>query len=147
MRAADYDEKVAMLKMLSDSMRVVVIAEGNEAGAIRDFTVQIDPQDFHHLLYFACLCVTEGATTATEASLLGTPSLYINPLRPSQMYEVSRYGLLEMSDPAKPLPEQVEAFMNKYLADAGSAGWNDKMIEDHCDVTAMIVEQVDSVGK
>ncbi len=42
----------------------------------------LDPEDFHDLLYFASCCVTEGATTATEACVLGTPVLYANPVHP-----------------------------------------------------------------
>ncbi|MBN2350548.1 MAG: DUF354 domain-containing protein [Bacteroidales bacterium] len=38
-------------------------------------------QHFHDVLYYSDLVISEGATTAVEAAILGTPSIYVNELK------------------------------------------------------------------
>lgn len=49
----------------------------------------------HDLLYYADLVLSEGATTASEAAVLGTPTFYINPTYRGYLEEQqSLYGLV-----------------------------------------------------
>ena len=49
----------------------------------------------HDLLYYATMYIGEGATMASEAAILGTPSIYINTLRLSYTdEEEAKYDLL-----------------------------------------------------
>jgi len=45
------------------------------------YTMNIEPEDLHHILAFASLYIGEGATTASEAAILGTPAIYMNPMQ------------------------------------------------------------------
>lgn len=56
---------------------------------------EIDPHRMHDLLAAADVVVSEGATTAAEAAVLGTPAIYVNTLRMGYTDELeSRFGLL-----------------------------------------------------
>ena len=48
----------------------------------------------HHALAGADLFVGEGATMASESAILGTPSVYINPLEAGSINELEKYGFI-----------------------------------------------------
>jgi len=75
----------------------------------------------HDLLYYATMYIGEGATMASEAAILGTPSIYINTLRLSYTdEEEAKYDLLyNYSDPKtaqrEALKKAIELLGNKNL--------------------------------
>lgn len=73
-------EKVRLVRALEARARVFVISEDSLNDHFRANRTEIPPERIHHLLHFARLYVGEGATMATEAGILGTPSLYISSL-------------------------------------------------------------------
>ena len=44
-------------------------------------TSKMPPPQIHNFLYYSTMDIDEGGTMATEAALLGTPSVFINPIR------------------------------------------------------------------
>lgn len=53
----------------------------------KSYTLEIRPEELHHIMAYAAFCLTEGATMASESGLLGVPYLYINPLRVGNVEE------------------------------------------------------------
>lgn len=144
-QGATTSDKIKMLRILQEQSRVLLIPEGDVAPELEEFAVDIEAEDFHDLLFYASYCVTEGATTATEACILGTPALYINPVKPRNLYEIAKYGLLEMPDPGLPLISILIDFIERHNNSHKSRKMADKIVEDHCDVTAIILEQISSL--
>jgi predicted glycosyltransferase len=74
--------KKQIVRHLSRRMKVIVSCEND---AYDDFYEQyrapISPDKMHYLIANAKLLISEGATMSCEAGLLGTPYLYINPLK------------------------------------------------------------------
>jgi predicted glycosyltransferase len=60
-------------KLLSTLGKAVLSLEGESDGISR-------PEDLHAVLMHASGCVSEGATLAKEAAVLGVPSAYVSPL-------------------------------------------------------------------
>ena len=56
--------------------------------------MKIHPKDLHSILYYACLYIGEGGTTASESVVLGTPAIYINSLNAGLFDEEQKRGLL-----------------------------------------------------
>ena len=77
----DVETRKAVVRLLEQKYRVVLSLE---APSDDDFftkrTLKYPPHKMHDLLYHARMIVTEGATMASEAYVLGVPYLYINPL-------------------------------------------------------------------
>jgi predicted glycosyltransferase len=60
-------------KLLSTLGKAILSLEGESDGISR-------PEDLHAVLMHASGCVSEGATLAKEAAVLGVPSAYVSPL-------------------------------------------------------------------
>jgi predicted glycosyltransferase len=141
-KAMSLNSKMTLIEWLKKVGRTVILAEGEIPDELREMSLTIAPEDYHHLLYHAACVLTEGATTAVEASILGTPALYINPIRPAYLYAASRYGLLAMPDKRKPLDALKELL--DVAGDSSAARAKARaLVDDHCDVMERVVEIVE----
>lgn len=75
------ETRKAIILCLEKKYRVILSLEvPSEDNFFNKRTLQFPPHKMHDLLYHARMIVTEGATMASEAYVLGVPYLYINPL-------------------------------------------------------------------
>ena len=44
------------------------------------YAFKLAPDRLHHALFYATMYIGEGATTASECAMLGTPALYVNTI-------------------------------------------------------------------
>jgi len=87
--------KAALVKRLSPYGNVFVSDEGDLPETIAACHLTTPYPLIHHVLAFARLVYSEGATIASEAAVLGTHALYVNPLISGTTQELSRrYGLM-----------------------------------------------------
>jgi len=90
-----FHDRAAFVAALAARIRVVISAEREIPPALRPYQLTVPPQDLHHVLAGASLVVGEGATTAAEAAVLGTPAVFVHTARLGYMDELEhRYGLL-----------------------------------------------------
>ncbi|MEA5408407.1 DUF354 domain-containing protein [Haloarculaceae archaeon H-GB2-1] len=73
---------------------VLLTAEGAVPPALADREFDLPPERFHDLLALADCYVGEGATTAAEAAVLGTPAVYVNSLSLGYLDELASYDLV-----------------------------------------------------
>ncbi len=104
-------DKVRLIKKLGSRMRVFITSEAQLPDELAAFRIQIPPEKLHHALYYASLVVSEGATIASEAGVLGTPAIYINPIKRSYCQDQEKYGLV--FNPGK--PEEVFSLVDRLL--------------------------------
>ncbi len=99
-----FHDRVGFVKDLASRIRVFVSAERGAPEALRPYALPTRPERLHHVLAAAAFYVGEGATTAVEAAVLGTPSVFVHTARLGYMQELEkRYRLLWN------LPRQEEA--------------------------------------
>jgi len=60
--------------------RVLIVSEGALPEELQPYQLRVSPEKLHDLLYYATLYVGEGGTTAAEAAMLGTPSIFVSTL-------------------------------------------------------------------
>jgi len=65
---------------LSVDARVILVAEGPLPADLAPLALRLPPHRIHDALAFASVYLGEGATMATEAGFLGTPSVYVSSL-------------------------------------------------------------------
>lgn len=60
--------------------KVFITSEAELPDHLKKYQIAIPLEKLHDLLYFATLCFGEGSTTAAEAAMMGTPSVYVSSL-------------------------------------------------------------------
>ena len=94
-RGLDDAGKIELVKKLSKYGRVYVSAEGNVPEELKPHLLKTPYELVHHVLAFAKLVYSEGATMASEAVVLGTHALYVNTIvSGSTREQAERFQLL-----------------------------------------------------
>jgi len=75
-----------VIPLLEEQMKVFISAEKGLPEQLEKYRLKIAPHRFHDALAAAAIVVGDGASTATEAAVLGVPSLYIAPFAGSLGY-------------------------------------------------------------
>lgn len=70
-----YEKKQAIVKELQRFGRVLITSEKKLPEEFEPFRINLPPHQIHNLMYHAQLLIGDGATMATEASILGTPAV------------------------------------------------------------------------
>lgn len=144
--------KEDFVKELEEYGKVLILSENTLPDNLQEYCVNIPPDSFHHLLYYATMYIGEGATIAAEAAVLGTPALYINTLRLGYLNELEdKYGLVyNFSNPLSGQMEalkkakvllQEENLKNKWLKK------KEKMLEEKIDVTSFMTKLIIDVSR
>jgi predicted glycosyltransferase len=127
---------------------VYVVPEGGRiAPQWAKYKLAVPPEDYHDVLAFARLVITEGASTASEAACLGVPSVYVNTTRRGYLEDQERrYRLVfNFTDPGAAARKVTELLQSPpsptELADARS-----RLISDHIDVSEYVVEELDRLA-
>jgi len=71
-------QRELLVETLSKYARVYVTSEKALFGKLQNYKLQINPEDIHHVLFYASLYVGDSQTMATESSLLGVPAIRAN---------------------------------------------------------------------
>lgn len=89
--------KIQFVKELAKHVRVYISSEGALPEELLDYRLPIPFHQIHHALYYASLVLSEGATMASEAAMLGTYAFYLNSIESGTTNEQSeRFGLLRV---------------------------------------------------
>jgi predicted glycosyltransferase len=135
-------DKVGMVRELEKYGRVLITSEERLPKELQPNQIRIAPEKLHDLLYYATLYMGEGGTMATEAALLGTPSIYVSSLAYSMgnfLELEKKYGILfRYMDTVNALSKAVELVSESGI----KAEWQKKrerLMEDKIDVTSFMV--------
>ena len=124
--------------------RVIITSEEGLPRDLKKYGLSVPPEKVHDLLYFARMYVGEGATMASEAAVLGSPSIYVNTISHGYLEEEEkRYDLLRrFSNEDDALKCVVELLRINDLKER----WREKrttLLRDKIDVTQYMVELVE----
>lgn len=99
LRGTSNDTILDSIRRLSRFGRVLISSERQLPASLEPYRCPLPPKDIHHLLARARIFVGEGGTMAAEAAVLGTPSVFCNPLRTGYLLSLERdYGLVHNVD-------------------------------------------------
>ena len=136
----DLDQKRKLVCELSKYSTVFISSEGLLPDDLKKYQIKIKPSRLHHALAYASLYVGEGATTASECSVLGTPNIYINSLPVCYCTEQDeKYNLCyNFRKQAGVIDKAIELIQHPSLREEYFYK-KEKMLNDMIDVTAFIV--------
>ncbi len=130
-------EKIDLVNYLSRRMKVFITSEGSIPVELQGFQFNIPSNYLHDALFYAKLYVGEGGTTASEAAVLGTPSIYMNNLTMGYIKEEMDCGLLFQSV----VIDEVKRFIDNLiiLNDEELISRRNKLLDNKIDPTKFLM--------
>ena len=131
-----------IVKQLEKYGHVFITSEVALPDDLKKYQITIPFEKLHDLLSFATLCFGEGSTTAAEAAMMGTPSIYVSSLARGLGYVIDledKYGLLyNFRDQQPALAKAVELINNPQVKEE----WiqkRDNFLKDKLNATQFLI--------
>lgn len=142
----DLKKKQRFIKELEKYARVFMTSEANLGKNFEKYKIKVSPERIHDLLYYATMYIGEGSTMATEAGILGTPSIYVSSLvgTMGNFEELEeKYELVHsFQDPNLALEKALQFLEDKNL----KASWQkkrEKLLDEKIDVTTFMTDFIE----
>ena len=91
-----FDKKKQLIDMLNEYGRVIITSEKSIEPEFEKYKISVPAEDMHSLMYYSSLYIGDSQTMASEAAVLGVPSLRCNTFVGRIAYleeEEHKYGL------------------------------------------------------
>lgn len=132
-------EKREIITMLQKSGKVFISSESSLPDDLVPMMFPLLPGRMHHALAFASLYAGEGATMASEAGILGTPAVYINPMEAGSVDEQESYGLIFHFRTFDGVKDKITELLQDPSVKEKSIARSMKYISSKADLTAFLV--------
>jgi hypothetical protein len=137
--------RLDLIKELENYGRVFISSESELNKDYEKYKIRSSPEKLHDLLYYSSLYIGEGGTTASEAAILGTHSIFISTA--SGQYgvfrDLERYGLLWTYDNEKNVAKKVGEILQNNPKIEGKRK-RDVLLKDKIDVTAFMCQLIEN---
>lgn len=140
--------KEKLVEQLGKIGRVFISSEGYLPSKFEPFRLIISPAKIHDLLYYSCLYIGEGASMASEAAVLGVPSIYVNTITAGTLEEQEKkYKLLyRVSDEENAIAMAVRISKDENVHPIYRKR-AELMVKEKIDVTDWIVKLIEGFEK
>lgn len=135
-------DKLGFVKKLEKYSRVLITTEGKLPPELQPYRIRVSPEKLHDLLYYATLYVGEGGTMASEAAVLGTPSIYVSSLAGTMGNFVElgeNYDLLYSFTDSDAVLGQAVEILREPASKKNREAKREKLLKDKIDVTAFMI--------
>ncbi len=135
-----YFLKLKLIKLFVDKgYRVLISSEGKLNTELIKYQIKIAPEKIHSVIKASDFFIGESGTMATEAAILGTPSVYINSLNAGVFDDEVKYKLLYSFRNTEGLYEKIiELLQNPNLKLEHLNNLN-TLVKEKIDITAFLV--------
>ncbi len=134
------EAKRMLIEKLSEHAKVYIISEKPLDGEYKKYQLSCDSQRLHDVLYYASLCISEGATVVSECACLGVPSIYVNSQKLGYIDQERKYGLVfDIEKPEDVLQKALE------ILKSDKNEWKqkrDEFVKSKIDVTKYITSEI-----
>lgn len=142
------EDKYALVEHLKPYARVFISSEVELPEDLKKYDLPVSFKRIHDVLFYSDLLVTDTQTMATEAAILGTPTIrcnnFVGPNDMSNFIELKKsYGLLySSSDSRQAIEKAVELIQQPDL----KVEWQnkrEKLLEEKIDLTSFMVDFIE----
>jgi len=135
------ETKKKLVSELSKFGRVMITSEGNLPKEFEPYRISVALNKIHDLLYYSTLYIGEGGTMASEAAVLGTPSVFVNSLSLGYLNEQEhKYGLTVNVHDSTHLFDKLNPLLERKDLKKEWAKKREAMLKDKIDVTKWMVD-------
>ncbi len=132
--------KYELINLLKEKYKIFISSEGKLPDNLEDYNLKIQPSEFHNVLADATLYIGEGATTASECSILGIPNVYVNSLAVGYLNEQSeKYNISYHLKDDTNVINKVSELLSQPDIETKFKGKRNKILKDKIDVTGFMV--------
>ncbi len=153
----DYETKVKLVRCLEKYGKIIILSEGGLDKEFEKYKFSGKPEQFHSLLYYASLCISEGSTTAVESALLGTPTIHFESFKSENKNIkdvtsllgyldelINKYELFyTFTDQSSALNKTLDILKNQRYKEEIMKK-RDKVIKEKIDVTKFMVDLIEN---
>lgn len=132
------------IKRAENYGQVFLTSEVELDSELEKYRVTVPTTDFHSFVYFATMYIGEGAKTASEAAVLGVPSIYVSTTRRGYLDELEeRYGLAYTFENREQAFEKVIELLEDENIKKRWQGKREKMLSEKIDTTKFMVKFIE----
>jgi hypothetical protein len=138
------DELKKYINSLEEYKKVIISSEVTYWQTIKDYQKEFEPKDLHDILFYSGLYIGEGATMASEAAVLGVPSIYVSNTMRGYLNELEdKYDLIYT------IPDKDEALdkaVSLLKVDDIKEKWHlkrEKMLDEVVDIVEFMVDAIE----
>ncbi len=139
------EQKLELIQLLQNYGKVFISSESSLPSELQPYQLDISYEKIHHLLYYASLIVTEGATMASESALLGTPAIFVSTLKLGYLNDLVNNGLVYHFKNNKRLIVETEEVVKRTLESDSYQQKTQQLIATKIDVTDYMVDLVNEL--
>jgi predicted glycosyltransferase len=142
------DMKVKYINELEQYGKVFVSSESELGPEFSKNRLNIPVEQFHSMLSHASLYIGEGGSTATEAAVLGTPSIHISTTAKycGVFDELKKYNLIHTYDDDSDALKKAKEILGNANYKSDQTERKDKLINDKIDLTEYIVDKIENIN-
>ncbi len=139
-----YENKIKLVKTLSRHLHVFISSEKKLPEALKNYQINIPPEQMHSALAFAHLFIGESGTMACESACLGVPSIYLDNKGRGYTDDFEKsYGLVynfseSITDQIAAIKKAEEIALKQNVREDYLAK-REKMLADKIDVSAFLI--------
>lgn len=151
-RGLDAQGKEALVKRFAKYGKVYISDEGTLPAGLEPYRLTTPYALIHHVLAFARLVYSEGATMASEGAVLGTHTLYVNPIVSGTTREMhQRYELLypfnEGEDRYERAAQKAEELLRDPDLEAKGREKQAKLLQEKIDINQYFIAEMERLAK
>lgn len=132
-------EKTEMVEELSKHGKLIISSERELPEGLKKYRYPLSPDTVHQALASADIFVSEGATMASEACVLGVPSIYINPQVAGTINQYVNRGLMFQFYSSKGSVEKAREILNDPESKEKFNRNREKLLSETVDLTQLLV--------
>ncbi|MBW1612696.1 MAG: DUF354 domain-containing protein [Deltaproteobacteria bacterium] len=131
------EKKEVIDYLIKKKIKVFITSESELPIEYNQYQNIFPPESIHHFLAFARIVISEGATLASEAGVLGAPTIYVNSIK--RCYnedQEERYSTVYNYRSGSGVLKRIEELVSVKRSDFGISK---KMVDEKIDLTAFLV--------
>ncbi len=134
------NDKRQLIKELGSHGHVFITSESRLPKEFENLRISIRPEEIHDFLHYANMYIGEGGTMATEAALLGTPSIYFSSLvgTMGNFIELEEKGLVHSFSDFRNMMDKIVSLLNDGHSKRVWSEKRSQFLKDKVDVTAFM---------
>ncbi|TFH41499.1 MAG: DUF354 domain-containing protein, partial [ANME-2 cluster archaeon] len=137
--------KKEYISVLSEYGQVFLSSESELPSEYEKYKLDVPPEEFHSVLAYAQLYIGEGGSTATEAALLGTPSIHVSTSAKlcGVFDDLLEHKLVYAYDDDRKALEKAVAILIDLQSKEKWINKRDAMLKEKTDVAKFIINLID----